>query len=42
MAAAVIARLDAGGGDRRRHVCEMDTARMGHRLRNTIYLHVEY
>jgi hypothetical protein len=28
-AAAVIARLDSGGGDRRRHVYEMDTAYMG-------------
>jgi hypothetical protein len=36
-AAAVIARLASGGGDRRRYVCEMDTAHMEQRLRNTIF-----
>jgi hypothetical protein len=41
-AAAVIARLAGGGDDRRRYVCEMDTAHMKQRLRNTIYLYVEY
>jgi hypothetical protein len=41
-AAAVIARLASGGGDRRRYVCEMDTAHMKQGLRNTIYLYVGY
>jgi hypothetical protein len=41
-AAAVIARLASGGGDRRRYVCEMDTAHMEQRLRNTIYLYMGY
>jgi hypothetical protein len=41
-ATAVIARLAGGGGDRRRYVCEMDTAHMEQRLRNTIYLYVVY
>jgi hypothetical protein len=41
-AAAVIAHLAGGGSDRRRYVCEMDTAHMEQRLRNTIYLYVGY
>jgi hypothetical protein len=41
-AAAVIARLADGVGDRRRYVCEMDATHMGQRLRNTIYLYVGY
>jgi hypothetical protein len=40
--AAAVARLDGGGGDRRWHVCEMDTAYIEQRLRNMIYLYVEY
>jgi hypothetical protein len=38
----MIARLADGGGDRRRHVCEMDTPPMGQSLRNMIYLFVGY
>jgi hypothetical protein len=38
----VIALLAGGGGDRRRHICEMNTVHMGQRLRNTIYLYVGY
>jgi hypothetical protein len=42
MAAVAIARLAGGGGDRCRHICEMDTAHMGQRLRNTIYVYMAY
>jgi hypothetical protein len=35
-------RLAGGGGDRSWHVCEMDTAHMVQRLRNTIYLYMGY
>jgi hypothetical protein len=38
----VIVCLAGGGGDGRRHVCEIDTAHMGQMSRNTIYLYVGY
>jgi hypothetical protein len=37
MAAAVIARLAVSSGDWRWHVCEMNTAHMGQRLRNIFF-----
>jgi hypothetical protein len=40
--AAAAARLDNDSGDRQRYLCEMDTAHMEQRLRNTIYLYVGY